>query len=200
MKMQLTILRNFLLILITGFLFSCASQKEINVSGSPFGRAPTAKLIVPAHIVVRSVNKEPVQMPLLANGNVTLLIAEGDNEIEAYFEYVYEEMNQDDYTRVSSDDFYAILSDVKAGEVYTFDLELPDNRDKAKQRLEDKSRLGNIIRKSDNNTYPLTAEEHSRKSIRDYMRENDPYVQLTHWWEKASSDQKARFKKEVMEK
>lgn len=198
--MQLTILRNILLSLLVGFLFSCASQKEIDVSGSPFGRAPTAKLIVPAHFLVKSVNKERIQMPFLANGNVTLLIAEGDNEIEVIFEYIYEVMNQDDYTRVTSESFYALISDVKEGEVYTFDLELPDNREKAKQRLEDKSSLGNIIRKSDNNTYPLTSEEHNRKSIRDYMRENDPYVQLTHWWEKASAEQKARFKKEVMEK
>lgn len=197
--MQLITLRSFLLLLICCFLLSCASQREVNVSGSPFGRAPTAKLIVPSHIIVKSVNKEPVQMPLLANGNVTLLMGEGINEIEVQFEYIYDEMNQNDYYRISSDSFYAVLSDVKEGEVYNFDMKLPADQVKAKKRLKDKTNLGNIVRKSDGVLFPLVEQDHKRKSIRDYMRENDPYIQLKHWWEKADSQQKERFKRELLE-
>ncbi|WDE98165.1 DUF2057 family protein [Lentisphaera profundi] len=198
--MPLIILRSSVLALILLFLFSCASQKEVNVSGSPFGRAPTAKLIVPSHIVVKSVNKVPVNMPLLANGSVTLLMGEGNNEIEAYFDSIYDELNQDDYSRVSSDSFYAILSHVVEDEVYSFDLTLPDNKDKARARLADKSNLGNIVRQSDAVLFPLVPADKSRKSIRDYMRENDPYVQMKHWWDKANSEQKERFKQEVLHK
>jgi hypothetical protein len=200
MKMLPTTLRNFLLLLLVGLLFSCASQREINVSGSPFGRAPTAKLIVPSHMVVKSVNNEAVKMPLLANGNVTLLLGLGLNEIEVFFEYIYEEMNQNDYYRINSESFHAVLSDVKEGEVYSFDLGLPQTKEKAQERLSDKSNLGNIVRKSGGTRFPLVVEDHKRKSIRDYVRDNDPYIQLQHWWEKASSDQKTRFKREVMVK
>ena len=194
--MPLIILRS-LLILATVLLASCAAvEKEINVSGSPFGRAPTAKLLVPSHLVVKKVNGVEVNMPLLSNGNVTLLIAEGDSEVEVYFDHIYEDNHTDNYERINSDSFYAVITEAKKGQVYNFDLQLPDRQEEAQALVE--TSLGKIVCKDDGRSFTLTKDRQGKKGLRDYINDNDPYKQLQHWWKKADSKQKARFKRDIL--
>ena len=178
---------------------SCASREPIDMSGSRFGRAPTARLKVPSHIVVHTVNNMPVNQPLLTSGEIDILLGLGKNDIVASFEVIYEDGLQDDnYTRVDTKKYSVTLPNVKEHEVYSFDLKAPATKSEAQEWKAKMTNLGYVLNVTNGEKFLLLRQREETKSLREYMEENDAPKQLEFWWQKASPQEKADFKRKIL--
>ncbi|MCP4142261.1 MAG: DUF2057 domain-containing protein, partial [Chloroflexi bacterium] len=115
------------------------------------------------------------------------------------FEVIYEDGLQDNnYTRVDTKNYSVTLPNVKEHEVYSFDLKAPATKSEAQEWKAKMTNLGNVLNVTNGEKFLLLRQREETKSLREYMEENDAPKQLEFWWQKASPQEKADFKRKIL--